>query len=297
MGRKCPKREFPLWKPSCVALYRGAWAVSRVRSCFFLPIQPQWCPWRPGSGCRRANRRADINVSAAISIGLTRSVRRSCRSCAEPGAARRGRRGASSAPGAPHPLLPRRAPPHLLHRRSTRLCQQSHGRSTVRLIGERSERQGEQRGGRCANVSAGRQAFAYPLPLAAASALWPAVAGSLQPDAAGRGGAPPRQQPAINAFDEPRAARWRSARGQRGARASVAPQPRPYSAAARAVLLSLTRRLCLQPDPAIKSGQRAPFTPSHGARSWEAAPPFLNTIRTRPLLGPWPDAACKRGRR
>ena len=144
MGRKCPKREFPLWKPSCVALYRGAWAVSRVRSCFFLPIQPQWCPWRPGSGCRRANRRADINVSAAISIGLTRSVRRSCRSCAEPGAARRGRRGASSAPGAPHPLLPRRAPPHLLHRRSTRLCQQSHGRSTVRLIGERSERQGEQ---------------------------------------------------------------------------------------------------------------------------------------------------------
>jgi len=93
--------------------------------------------------------------------------------------------------------------------------------------------------GRCANVSAGRQAFAYPLPPLAASALWPAVAGSLQPDAAGRGVAPPRRQPAINALDEPRAARWRSARGQRGARASVAPQPRPYSAAARAVLLSL----------------------------------------------------------
>ena len=118
--------------------------------------------------------------------------------------------------------------------------------------------------------------------------LWPAVAGSLQPDAAGRGGAPPRRQPAINAFDEPRAARWRSARGQRGARASVAPQPRPYSAAARAVLLSLTRRLCLQPDPAIRSRQCAPCIPSHGARPWETAPPFLNTIRTRPL-GPWPN--------
>ena len=131
------------------------------------------------------------------------------------------------------------------------------------------------------------RAFAYPLPPLAASALWPAVAGSLQPDAAGRGVAPPRRQPAINALDEPRAARWRSARGQRGARASVAPQPRPYLAAARAVLLSLTRRLCLQPDPAIRSRQRAPCIPSHGARPWETAPPFLNTIRTRPL-SPWP---------
>ena len=127
------------------------------------------------------------------------------------------------------------------------------------------------------------RAFAYPLPPLAASALWPAVAGSLQPDAAGRGVAPPRRQPAINALDEPRAARWRSARGQRGARASVAPQPRPYSAAARAVLLSLTRRLCLQPNPARKSRRRAPLTPSHGAWSWETAPRFLNTIRTRPL--------------
>ena len=44
-------------------------------------------------------------------------------------------------------------------------------------------------------MSAGRQAFAYPLPPLAASALWPAVAGSLQPDAAGRGGAPPRRPP------------------------------------------------------------------------------------------------------
>ena len=132
------------------------------------------------------------------------------------------------------------------------------------------------------------RAFAYPLPPLAASALWPAVAGSLQPDAAGRGVAPPRRQPAINALDEPRAARWRSARGQRGARASVAPQPRPYSAAARAVLLSLTRRLCLQPDPAIRSRQGAPCIPSHGARPWETASPFLNTIRTRPL-GIWPD--------
>ena len=118
-----------------------------MRSCFFPPVQPQWCPWWPGSGCHRANRHPDINVLGCDRSGQTRSVRRSCRSCAEPGAARRGRRGASSAPGAPHPLLPRRAPPHLLHRRSTRLCQQSHGRSTVRLIGERSERQGEQRGG------------------------------------------------------------------------------------------------------------------------------------------------------
>ena len=131
------------------------------------------------------------------------------------------------------------------------------------------------------------RAFAYPLPPLAASALWPAVAGSLQPDAAGRGVAPPRRQPAINALDEPRAARWRSARGQRGARAYVAPQPRPYSAAARAVLLSLTRRLCLQPDPARTSKRRAPHTPSHAARSWETAPPFLNTIRARPL-SPWP---------
>ena len=56
-----------------------------------------------------------------------------------------------------------------------------------------------------ANVSAGRQASAYPLPLAA-SALRPAVAGSLQPDAAGRGGAPPRRQPTIHALDEPRTA-------------------------------------------------------------------------------------------
>ena len=71
-------------------------------------------------------------------------------------------------------------------------------------------------------------------------------------------------------------------------RVSVAPQPRPYSAAARAVLLSLTRRLCLQPDPAIRSRQRAPCIPSNGARPWETAPPFLNTIRTRPL-GPWPN--------
>ena len=39
-----------------------------------------------------------------------------------------------------------------------------------------------------------------------ARALRPAVAGSLQPDAAGRGGAPPRRQPADNALDEPRAA-------------------------------------------------------------------------------------------
>ena len=69
------------------------------------------------------------------------------------------------------------------------------------------------------------RAFAYPLPPLAASALWPAVAGSLQPDAAGRGVAPPRRQPAINALDEPRAARWRSARGQRGARASSPPNP------------------------------------------------------------------------
>ena len=61
------------------------------------------------------------------------------------------------------------------------------------------------------------RAFAYPLPPLAASALWPAVAGSLQPDAAGRGVAPPRRHPAINALDEPRAARWRSARGQREA--------------------------------------------------------------------------------
>ena len=43
------------------------------------------------------------------------------------------------------------------------------------------------------------------LPLAA-SALRPAVAGSLQPDAAGQGGAPPRRQPAIHALDEPRTA-------------------------------------------------------------------------------------------
>ena len=141
-------------------------------------------------------------------------------------------------------------------------------------------------------MSAGRQAFAYPLPPLAASALWPAVAGSLQPDAAGRGVAPPRRQPAINALDEPRAARWRSARGQRGARASVAPQPRPHSAAARAVLLSLTRRLCLQPDPAINSRRRAHPTPSHGARSCETAPPFLNTMRTRPL-SPCPLRASK----
>ena len=27
-----------------------------MRSCFFPPVQPQWCPWWPGSGCRRANR-------------------------------------------------------------------------------------------------------------------------------------------------------------------------------------------------------------------------------------------------
>jgi len=92
--------------------------------------------------------------------------------------------------------------------------------------------------GRCANASAGRQASAYPQPLAA-SALRPAVAGSLQPDAAGRGGAPPHRQPAMNVVDEIRAAWWRSAPGQCGARASIGPQPHPCSAAARAVFLSL----------------------------------------------------------
>ena len=52
---------------------------------------------------------------------------------------------------------------------------------------------------------AGGRRLPPPQPLAA-SALRPAVAGSLQPDAAGRGGAPPRRQPAIHALDEPRTA-------------------------------------------------------------------------------------------
>ena len=69
--------------------------------------------------------------------------------------------------------------------------------------------QTDRRPERAAAAASTRQpAAGVCLPAAAGcqSALRPAVASSLQPDAAGRGGAPPRRQPAINALDEPRVA-------------------------------------------------------------------------------------------
>ena len=133
------------------------------------------------------------------------------------------------------------------------------------------------------------------------SCLRPPASGTLQPGAGGGGGAPPYQQPAMDPVNERRAADGRSPPGHGDLRASSSPNPALAQAGARAVLLSLTRRLCLQPDQAENSRQRRPRAPPEDARSRRTAAPFLNTIRpppARPLAqraneakttGPCPD--------
>jgi len=146
MGRKWPNRFEPPW--NCPALRCSA-GRGPFRACgvvFSRLYSPSGAPGGQGA-VATAPTATPISTSSAA-IDRARPDR--CGGAA--GAAlSQGRRGAGAAgllgaPGAPGPLIPRPAP-HLLHRCSTRLCQQSHGRSTVRLIGERSERQGEQRGG------------------------------------------------------------------------------------------------------------------------------------------------------
>jgi len=127
------------------------------------------------------------------------------------------------------------------------------------------------------------------------------AAGSLQPGVAGCGGAPPRRAPAMSPVGQRRAAAGRSAPGRCALRALPYPNPALALTAARAVLLSLTRRLCLRPDGAGNLGKRRARTAAKDARSRWTAAHWLGSLRhpaARPLAlranqakttGPCPD--------
>ena len=129
----------------------------------------------------------------------------------------------------------------------------------------------------------------------------PPAAGSLQPGAAGCGGAPPRRTPAVSPVGQRRAAAGRSAPGRGALRASPSRNPALALTAARAVLLSLIHRLCLRPDGAGNSGRRRSRGPPEDARSRRTAAHCVDSLyppAARPLplsanepttTGPCPD--------
>ena len=129
----------------------------------------------------------------------------------------------------------------------------------------------------------------------------PPAAGSVQPSAAGCGGAPARRAPAMSPVGQRRAAAGRSAPGRCALRALPYRNPALALTAARAVLLSLTRRLCLRPDGAGNLGKRRARAAAKDARSHWTAAHWLGSLRhpaARPLAlcaneptttGPCPD--------